>query len=131
MLRDVSTGLGASAVTIAIALLLPPAARIPLLGVALGVAAGVYPGFAHGGTPARERAIQWAAAVAFAAVATAGIVFSAWWLTIGWILHAAWDALHHAGRRGTWVPNHYPMFCLSFDLVLALYAGFLAWGGVS
>jgi hypothetical protein len=28
------------------------------------------------------------------------------------------------------VPAHYPMFCLSFDLVLAAYAAILATGGI-
>lgn len=131
MLRDVAFGLVASAITVAVALLLPSAARIPLLGVSLGVAAGVYPGFAYGGTSVRERGIQWAVTAAFALVATAGIAFSAWWIAIGWVLHAVWDGVHHAGRRGAWVPAHYPMFCLTYDLVLAVYAGFLAGGGAA
>ena len=131
MAIDLLKGLGVSALAVLSAtVLLPPAARIPFVGVLLGVAAGVYPGFALGSTPTRERRLQWLVTVAFAFVATAGIAFSAWWLTAGWVLHAAWDALHHAGRRGAWVPVHYPMFCLSFDLVLAVYAGMLASGGL-
>jgi len=131
VLKDIGVGLGAAAVTVAVALLLPSAARVPLLGVALGVAAGVYPGFAHGGTSVRERGIQWVVTAAFALVATVGIAFNAWWIAIGWVLHAAWDGLHHAGRRGAWVPAHYPMFCLTFDLALAIYAGFLASGSAA
>jgi hypothetical protein len=130
MKADLLKGLGASALAVLSAALLPVPARVPFVGVLLGVAAGVYPGFALGGTPARERRLQWIVTVAFALVATAGIAFNAWWLTVGWILHALWDALHHAARRGPWVPEHYPMFCLSFDLVLAAYAGVLASGGL-
>ena len=130
MAADLLKGLGASALAVLSAALLPPPARIPFVGVLLGVAAGVYPVFALAGTSASERRVQWIAAVSFALVATAGIAFSAWWLTVGWVLHAAWDALHHAGHRGASVPEHYPMFCLSFDLVLAAYAGILASNGL-
>lgn len=90
-----------------LALVAPPTIRVPLVGVLLGVAAGVYPGFAQSGAragsepvpAAAETRFQWVVAVLFASIAVIGIAFSAWWLVVGWILHAAWDARHHAGRR--------------------------------
>lgn len=137
VLRDLVRGLGAAAFTVLIALVVPSPLRIPIVGVLLGVAAGVYPGFAQSGartdsqpaTSAAEMRLQWLVAVLFAALAVVGIAFSSWWLVAGWILHAAWDARHHAGRRGDWVPRHYPMFCLSYDLGLAAFAAWLALGG--
>ena len=107
-------------------LVLPAPVQLPLIGVALGVAGGVYVGFALTGADPGERRIQWVAAASFALIGAAGIGMSPWMLAAGWLLHAVWDAWHHGGRRGTWVPNTYPMFCLSFDLVLAAVAAFLA-----
>lgn len=133
VLRDLARGFGAAALTVLVALLLPAPLRAPIVGVLLGVAAGVYPGFAlggsHGPVPASERSLQWVVALLFGAVAVVGIAVSAWWLMVGWVLHTAWDARHHAGRHGDWVPDGYPMFCLSYDLVLAAFAAWLALGG--
>lgn len=137
VLIDLVRGLGAAALTVLLALVLPASLRVPIVGVLLGFAAGVYPGFARNGadagshlTPgAAETRLQWIVALLFAAAAVVGIALSAWWLAAGWTLHAAWDARHHAGRRGGWVPSHYPMFCLSYDLGLAVFAAWLALGG--
>lgn len=144
VLSDAARGFGVAVLTVLLALAAPPAMRASIVGVLLGVAAGVYPGFAQSGaragsqpipadsqpapTPAEVR-LQWAVAVLFAAIAVIGIALSAWWLVAGWTLHAAWDARHHAGRRGDWVPRHYPMFCLTYDLGLAAFAAWLALGG--
>lgn len=134
LLIDLARGLGAAALTVVLALVLPAAMRVPIVGVLLGFAAGVYPGFARSGAEAgsqpgpaaAETRLQWVVALLFAAIAVVGIALSAWWLAAGWTLHAAWDARHHAGRRGDWVPPHYPMFCLSYDLGLAAFAAWLA-----
>lgn len=137
VLIDLARGLGAVAFTVLVALVAPSPLRVPIVGVLLGVAAGVYPGFAqrgaeagsHSAPAAPETRLQWVVALLFAAIAVFGIAFSAWWLAAGWTLHAAWDARHHAGRRGDWVPRHYPMLCLSYDLGLAVFAAWLALGG--
>jgi hypothetical protein len=100
MLRDLGGGLGAAALTVLV-----------------------------GSATKPELRLQWVVAILFAAIAVVGIAISAWWLVAGWTLHAAWDARHHAGRRGDWVPRHYPMFCLSFDLGLTVFAAWLATGG--
>lgn len=134
VLIDLARGLGAAALTVLLALVLPAPLRVPIVGVLLGVAAGVYPGFAQSGAragsqhapAAAETRLQWVVALLFAAIAVVGIALSAWWLAAGWILHAAWDARHHAGRRGDWVPHRYPMFCLVYDLGLAGFAAWLA-----
>ena len=122
LLRGFALGL-LSAIAI---LVLPASAQFPLIGVALGMAGGVYVGFALTGADAGERRIQWIAAVTFLLIGAIGIGVSPWMLVVGWLLHAAWDAWHHGGRRGAWVPDAYPMFCLSFDMVLAAVAAYLA-----
>ena len=128
VLINLARGLGAAALTVLVALVLPPAFRVPIVGVLLGFAAGVYPGFAQTGSGFEAR-LQWVVALGFAAIAVVGITISAWWLAAGWALHAAWDARHHGGRRGDWVPHGYPMVCFSYDLVLAAFAAWLALGG--
>ncbi|MFW6089023.1 MAG: hypothetical protein ACODAB_04665 [Gemmatimonadota bacterium] len=137
VLSDAGRGLGAAVLTVLLALVAPPAMRVPIVGVLLGVAAGVYPGFAQSGAAAgsqpaagaAEARLQWVVALLFATIAVIGIAVSAWGLVAGWVLHAAWDARHHAGRRGDWVPRRYPMFCLTYDLGLAAFAAWLALGG--
>lgn len=131
MSADLLKGLALAVVTVAVAALLPAEARVPLVGVLLAMAAGVYPGFAMTEPASGERTLQWGVAVGFALVATLGVAFTPWWLAAGWVLHAAWDAVHHAGRRGSWVPVHYPMLCLSYDLGLAAYAAVIATGVVA
>lgn len=133
MPRDLLTGLGLGALTVLVGLVLPEPLRAPLVGVLLGLAAGVYPGFALGGAavPA-ERRLQWIVAVLFAGIAVVGVGSSPWWLAAGWTLHAGWDLRHHGRRAGAWVPGHYPMLCLSYDFVLVAFAGWLATrGGVT
>lgn len=137
LLIDLARGLGAAGFTVLLAIILPAPMRVPTVGVLLGVAAGVYPGFAQSGAragslpapTAAETRLQWVVALLFAAIAVVGIAFSAWWLAAGWMLHGVWDARHHAARRGAWVPSHYPMFCLTYDLGLAVFAAWLALGG--
>lgn len=134
MIKDLASGLALATLTVVGALLAPAPLRVPIVGVLLGVAAGVYPGFAqgggsHGAVSMSETRLQWVVALLFAAIAVVGISLSAWWLAAGWILHAAWDARHHAVRRGDWVPHHYPMFCLTYDLGLAAFAAWLALEG--
>ena len=43
---------------------------------------------------------------------------------IAWLLHAGWDILLHWPPQ-KWVPELYPIFCVSFDLVIAAYFLFL------
>lgn len=124
-------GVLAALLTIAVAVVSPEAARLPMLAVLLGLAAGVYPGFAMRQERAAASRLQWGVALTFAAIAVSGLTWSPWWLAAGWLLHAGWDALHHAGRRGDYVPRAYPMFCLAYDVPLAAYAAWIASGGTA
>ncbi len=42
-------------------------------------------------------------------------------LALGWLLHAGWDAILHAGAPETLVPGWYRWACLGFDVVAAIY----------
>lgn len=110
------TGTVAAAATVAAVLVLPDTAGIVLVAILLGLAAGVYPGLAMG-REAGETALQWGVALLFALVALAGLWFSPWVLALGWIGHAGWDLLHHAGRLRTRAGS-YPSACLVYDLVV-------------
>ena len=57
-----------------------------------------------------------------------GVRGSIWWLASAWALHPLWDiALHYFGPGVSFVhPLRYPVPCVSFDLVVATYLGYLA-----
>jgi hypothetical protein len=42
-------------------------------------------------------------------------------LALGWLLHAGWDAVLHAGAPETLVPGWYRWACLGFDVVAAIH----------
>ena len=42
-------------------------------------------------------------------------------LALGWLLHAGWDAILHAGAPETLVPGWYRWACLGFDVVAAIH----------
>lgn len=107
-------------------LALPVSVQLPLIGVTLGVAGGAYVGFALTAANSREQLIQWIAVGVFALIGAVGIGVNAWVLCGGWLLHAAWDLRHHGGRRGRWVPENYPAFCLAYDVVIAVLVAYLA-----
>lgn len=124
-------GLLAALLTVAVAAAAPAAARLPILAVLLGVAAGVYPGFAMRQERRGEIRLQWVVALVFAAIAVAGLAWTPWWLAGGWLLHAGWDARHHAGPGGDYVPHAYPALCLAYDVPLAGYVAWIAAGGTA
>lgn len=47
-------------------------------------------------------------------------------LALGWLLHAGWDAVVHAGAPETLVPGWYRWACLGFDVVAAIHLARLA-----
>ncbi len=59
----------------------------------------------------------------FVALATAGFRQRRWLVAAGLVLHAALDAVHGEIIANAGVPPWWPGFCLSFDLVLAVYVG--------
>jgi hypothetical protein len=50
-----------------------------------------------------------------------GLRYSLRWLAFGWAIHPAWDAgLHFLSEAEAFVPTWYAIFCISFDLVVAV-----------
>ena len=47
-------------------------------------------------------------------------------LALGWLLHAGWDAILHAGAPEALVPGWYRWACLGFDFVAAIHLARIA-----
>jgi hypothetical protein len=99
--------------------------EIWLLAAGLIVAAAVYLVFAlTGASSPREYRLEIIGMVIFTPMALGG---ARWWpplVGLGWLLHGAWDVLLHWPAQA-WLPGLYPVFCVSFDLVVAAYFLFL------
>jgi len=94
-----------------------------LLGMGIVVGAWIYVPLAL----VSKSDIRWLAteimgAAIFTAVAWAGLRYSIWWLVVGWATHIAWDAgLHLIGKGNEFTASWYPLLCIAFDLVVAIY----------
>jgi hypothetical protein len=109
-----SAGLGLTA------LLNEEQGRIFLGGLLAGIAF-VYFGFAVADGRKSAIALEVASVLVFLTIASLGIEHdSALLLGIGFIGHAAWDALHHEHHGPTEVRTWYPPFCAVADLALGL-----------
>jgi hypothetical protein len=99
--------------------------EIWFLAAGLIVAAAAYLGFAvTGASSPREYRLEIVGMVIFTPMALAG---ARWWpplVGLGWLVHGAWDVLLHWPAQA-WVPGLYPVFCVSFDLMVAAYFLFL------
>ncbi|MCA9661952.1 MAG: hypothetical protein KC486_26675 [Myxococcales bacterium] len=91
----------------------------------LVVAALIYVGFAL-----REAGDGWMSVEVLGVLGYAGL---AWLglrrpriLALGWLLHAGWDMVIHAGVADDFVPLWYRWACLSFDVAAAAYVARLA-----
>ena len=59
--------------------------------------------------------------VVFTLIAVLGLRVSIWFLALGWTAHVLWDVLLHLVREQPFVPDWYPVACISFDLIVAGY----------
>lgn len=47
---------------------------------------------------------------------------SPWWLVLGWAAHPFWDlGIHVFGSGSTFVPQAYALWCIGFDLLIAIH----------
>jgi hypothetical protein len=112
-------GLGAAGAVIFWALAQPQ--RVILAGILLGGIAMAYIGFAVADGRRSAIFVQGTVATAFVALAYLGVQHqSSQLLGLGFIAHAAWDAVHHDHHGPTEVKAWYPPFCAVADLILAL-----------
>ena len=98
-----------------------PKRELRLYAAGLFIAALIYVGFVARDVTPHWLIIELAGLIVFTLIALAGLKISAWILAAGWVAHAAWDLLLHRLSNVAFVPDWYPLICLSFDLVLAIY----------
>jgi hypothetical protein len=93
-----------------------------IYAVGLFLAALIYVGFAAvSGASSMWRSIELMGLGFFTLVAVLGLRFSVLFLAAGWAVHGLWDALLHLTQHTTFVPDWYPVICLGFDLIVAIY----------
>ena len=123
-------GLLAGGITMGVAAVFPEELSFTFFAVVLGLVAGVYPGFAMADREEGRPLLQWIAAVAFVSMGMVGLWYSPLILAGAWILHAFWDLLHHVTALGDEVPEGYPAFCITYDLLLAGFVAYMWAAGV-
>lgn len=70
--------------------------------------------------PARFVALEVAMGMAVFACAVVGLRASTSALAAGYVLHGAWDLLHHPNAVPTRVAGWFPPLCAAFDFVVAV-----------
>lgn len=120
-------GTGLALLTIGGALLLPEDLVAEYFALLLSFAAAVYVGFAEIDLESDETRLQWAVALGFVGIALLGLWISPWLLVIGWVLHTAWDLLHHRSVLETRTADWYPGACLAYDLIVAGFLTYWIW----
>lgn len=118
-------GLLTGGITLGIAAVFPEPLVFTFLAVVLGLVLGVYPGMAMGNPGEGRPALQWGFALLVVAAALAGLWASPVFLTGAFLLHWIWSLLHQFTALGDGVPEGFPAFCVTFDLVLAGFSIFL------
>jgi hypothetical protein len=53
--------------------------------------------------------------------ASLGLLYSPYWLVLGYILHGVWDILHHPKIIQTKVIKWFPPFCAVVDFIVGIY----------
>lgn len=110
----------------AVTLLLPEPARLPLLAGLLWLTVGIYVGMALMDRPGQVR-VQALGGLPVAALALLGLRWP-WLVAVGWLVHPAWDLLHHADVVRTRIHPVVVPFCISFDVLVAGLAAYVALG---
>jgi len=91
---------------------------------AMIVIASLYALFAVMGGSSQALILESLAGAIFIAVAVAGFKSSLWLVAVALAAHGIFDFIHAAIIANPGVPNFWPPFCLSYDVIAATY---LAW----
>lgn len=106
----------------------PAAARrleVAAWAIYLVVAALIYVGFALRDAGDGWMSVEVLGVLGYAALAWLGLRRPRV-LALGWLLHAGWDMVVHAGVAHDFVPLWYRWACLAFDVAAAAYIARLA-----
>jgi len=97
-------------------------ALIHILGTSLLIAAVIYIGFAIVWGDSTWIVIESLGLLGYGFFYWLAIRYSLLWIAIGWAAHPIWDiALHLNGAGAHVVPEWYAIFCVSFDISIAVY----------
>jgi hypothetical protein len=118
-------GLLAGGITLGVAAVFPEPLVFTFLTVVLGLILGVYPGMALANPEEGRPALQWGFAILITAVALMGIATSPLLLAGAFLLHCVWSLLHKVTALGDGVPEGFPGFAATYDLVLAGFSLFV------
>jgi uncharacterized membrane protein SirB2 len=90
-----------------------------IYSIGLIIAALFYVAFSVTGATTQWFMLELIGLVVFTIFAVLGLRVSLWLLALGWASHVSWDVLLHLIREQPFVPNWYPVACISFDLMVA------------
>jgi hypothetical protein len=92
-----------------------------IYSIGLIIAALFYVVFSVTGATTQWFMLELIGLVVFTIIAVLGLRVSLWFLALGWASHVSWDVLLHLVREQPFVPDWYPVACISFDLIVAGY----------
>ncbi len=92
-----------------------------IFAAGLTIAAAIYAAFSMNAGPAQWVLIELGGVAVFAAISIIGYRTSILLLAVGWTIHVGWDVWHSMVESIRFVPEWYPMLCISFDIVVGIY----------
>lgn len=118
-------GLLAAGITLGVAAVFPEHLAFPFFAGVLGLIVGVYPGIAMASPEVESSFSHWVVAVALLGLGLLGLWYSALLLSAAFLIHGLWSLLKGFTALGDGVPEGYPAFSLSFDLVVAAFVAYV------
>jgi hypothetical protein len=118
-------GLLAAGITLGVAAVFPEHLAFPFFAGVLGLVVGVYPGIAMANPDVESAGPQWVVAIGLLGMGLLGLWHSPLLLSAAWLLHALWAFLKRFTAFGDEIPEGYPAFCVSFDLVMAAFVAYM------
>jgi len=123
---NILIGLGLSAITIILHLMLSKTKGLELTSFLLVLIGSVYYGFALLSNHKKAIIIEVLVASIFVLMGIFGLWFSPWILIAGLLLHGVWDLAHHNSSGNLVdIPQWYVPFCATYDWTIALYLVFV------
>lgn len=121
MLVELAIGITFAGLTILVIQTLSPVIHHTIYAVALIIAALIYVVFSFLSQNTAWILTELIGVIIFSIIAFIGVKFSPWFLTMGWLIHPAWDLLINNHKLTTFVPHWYPTVCIGYDIAIALY----------
>jgi hypothetical protein len=121
MLLNLLVGILSAGLTIVLILSLKFEQEKQIYAFALIIAALIYIAFSFNSEEWQWIVIESLGALIFSTMAVLGLKLSPLWLVAGWATHPIWDVSLHQIHSTSFVPSWYPIVCLGYDCVIAIY----------